>query len=122
MPDFCTIVAEILAQRTSAEWLDLLDKAEIPCARLNSTADLYSDPHLADVGFFQTLDDPRDGKLRMPRPPVRFSAKPAGYSRAAPMLGEHTEEVLPDIRLGATDPDDLEAGGAAPRRNDNNKK
>ncbi len=119
MADFCTIVAEILAQRSSAEWLDLLDKAEIPCARLNRTADLYSDPHLADVGFFQTLEDPRDGKLRMPSHPVRFSATPAGYSQAAPMLGEHTEEVLRELGLGAAELDELEAGGAIRRWHDN---
>lgn len=115
MADFCSIVAQILAQRTSAEWLDLLDKAEIPVARLNSTADLYSDPHLADVEFFQTLDDPRDGALRMPSHPVRFSATPASFSRAGPMLGEHTEEVLREIGLGNAELDELEADGAIRR-------
>src|SRR3546814_19419880 len=70
MPDFCTIVAEILAQRTTAEWLDLLDQAEIPFARLNSTADLSSHPHLAHVGFFQPLADTPSGKLHSPLQPV----------------------------------------------------
>lgn len=118
MADFCSIVAQILAQRTSAEWLDLLDKAEIPCARLNSTADLYTDPHLADVDFFKTLEDPRDGMLRMPAHPVRFSATPAGFSQAAPMLGEHTEDVLRELGLSVAELDELEAGGAIRRWHD----
>lgn len=115
MAEFCAIVAEILSQRTSAEWLDLLDKAEIPVARLNSTADLYTDPHLSDVGFFKTLEDPLDGTLRMPSHPVRFSATPAKFPQTAPMLGEHTEDVLSELGMSRSELDELEAEGAIRR-------
>lgn len=112
---FCAMVAEILAERTSSEWIELLEKAEIPVARLNSTEDLYSDPHLADVGFFKTIDDPLDGALRMPSAPVRFSQTPGGYDRAGPMLGEHTGEVLRELGVNDADQDELEQSGAIRR-------
>ena len=115
MAAFCTLVAEVIAERTSEEWLQLLEDAEIPVARLNTMADLYTDPHLSDVGFFKDLEDPHDGKLRLPSSPVRFSDTPASFTRAAPMLGEHTAEVLRE--LGITDPeiDGLEQRGAIRR-------
>src|SRR5690606_1979274 len=115
MADFCAMVAEIIAERTSEEWLELLDQAEIPCARLNSMADLYTDPHLSDVGFFRHLDDPHDGRLRLPFPPVRFSQTPADFKRAGPMLGEHTAEVLREIGLSEAELDQLEQRGAIRR-------
>ncbi|HLT77392.1 MAG TPA: CoA transferase [Ferrovibrio sp.] len=115
MADFCAMVAEIIAERTSEEWLELLDQAEIPCARLNSMADLYTDPHLSDVGFFRDLDDPHDGRLRLPFPPVRFSQTPADFKRAGPMLGEHTAEVLREIGLSEAELDQLEQRGAIRR-------
>lgn len=115
MAVFCTMVAEIIAERTSAEWLALLEEAEIPVARLNAMEDLHADPHLTDVGFFQEIDDPHDGRLRMPAPPVRFSETPARFKQAAPLLGEHTAEVLRELGIGEAELDGLEERGAIRR-------
>jgi crotonobetainyl-CoA:carnitine CoA-transferase CaiB-like acyl-CoA transferase len=113
MEAFCTTVADVIAQRTTAEWVELLEQAEIPVARLNTTQDLYDDPHLEDVGFFQSIDDPHDGRLRLPGYPIRFSKTPGSFSRAGPMLGEHTREVLRELAGVADDElDALEARGA----------
>jgi crotonobetainyl-CoA:carnitine CoA-transferase CaiB-like acyl-CoA transferase len=111
MADFCAAVAAILATRASAEWVELLEQAEIPVARLNSTAELYSDPHLADVGFFRSLDDPHDGRLRLPDHPVRFARTPAGFATAGPMPGEHTAQVLAEIGLADAEIAALEQQG-----------
>lgn len=112
MTDLCSTVALILAGRTSAEWLTLLEEAEIPVARLNSTQDLYDDPHLKDVGFFKDIDDPIDGALRLPNHPVRFSRTPGGFDCAGPMLGEHTAPVLQELGLSDAEVQGLEARGA----------
>ncbi|MEX3967864.1 CaiB/BaiF CoA transferase family protein [Paraburkholderia sp. EG286B] len=87
-------VAEILATRTNQEWMQLLWAADIPAMRLNRTDDLFTDPHLAEVNFFQLVDDPVDGTMRFPKPPVQFSRTPGGFDRAGPLLGEHTVEIL----------------------------
>ncbi|MDR2154623.1 MAG: CoA transferase, partial [Burkholderiaceae bacterium] len=88
------IVGEILATRATEEWMPILTEAGIPAMRLNRTDDLFIDPHLRDVGFFQTINDPVDGRLVFPAPPVRFARTPGGFDRAGPMLGEHTVQAL----------------------------
>ncbi len=112
---FCEFVAETIAQKTSAEWMELLNEAEIPVARLNEMADLYTDPHLADVGFFRTLQDPLDGAMLFPESPVRFSDTPGGFERAGPMLGEHTAEVLRELGISDAELDGFEQRGAIRR-------
>ena len=115
MAAFCATVAQVLALRTTAEWIGLLEAAEIPVARLNTTQDLYGDPHLEDVGFFRRIEDPHDGSLRLPGYPLNFSRTPGGFTRAGPMLGEHTAEVLRGIGVTDAELDALEARGAIRR-------
>ena len=50
-----------LAQKTTAEWLEIFDKLDVPAARYNSIDDLLTDPHLKDVGFFKEEDHPSQG-------------------------------------------------------------
>jgi crotonobetainyl-CoA:carnitine CoA-transferase CaiB-like acyl-CoA transferase len=82
-----------IATRTSREWTELLENEDIPFAAVNSLEDLLEDPHLASVGFWQTLED-GDGRWRLPRSPVNLSATPPSIRRLPPRLGEHTREVL----------------------------
>ncbi|HSV78975.1 MAG TPA: CoA transferase [Ramlibacter sp.] len=86
-------VAEALAGKTTAEWLTILGE-EVPIAVVNSLEDLRSDPHLESVGFWQLREHPTEGLLRVPCSPFQLSDSPAALRRLAPLLGEHTEEVL----------------------------
>ncbi|MGE0719259.1 MAG: CaiB/BaiF CoA transferase family protein [Alphaproteobacteria bacterium] len=86
--------AEEFRRRTTQEWRRLLDEAGIPAMPVNDVADVFDDPHLNAVGFFQDLDDADMGVLRYPRQPVRFSGTMPDVRRRAPRLGEHTAEVL----------------------------
>ena len=61
---------------------------------MNTLDSLLDDPHLNAVGFWQQLDHPTEGKLRMTRFPVNFSGTPAENRRHQPVMGEHTREVL----------------------------
>jgi crotonobetainyl-CoA:carnitine CoA-transferase CaiB-like acyl-CoA transferase len=94
-------VARILAGRTTADWLALLDGSDIPHASVNALEDLLEDPHLGDIGFWQFRDHPSEGLLRFPAPPIALSRSPASISRLPPRLGEHTEEVLREFGLDA---------------------
>lgn len=69
-----SIVAEIVAKRSSAEWLDLLRKVDIPVARYNTLDDVLRDPHLEAVSMFQQRQHPTAGEYLSVRHPVRFSA------------------------------------------------
>jgi crotonobetainyl-CoA:carnitine CoA-transferase CaiB-like acyl-CoA transferase len=88
-------LAQHLAQKTNAEWLALLDPADIPACPVNSVDDLYEDPHLKAVGLFQEIEHPTEGRLTATRFPVKFSRSPATLRRPAPGLGEHGK-LLPE--------------------------
>lgn len=97
--DLYALVREEMPKRTSAEWLDALLALDIPAGPLTPLDDVFEDPHLSDVGFFQTVTHPTEGPVTMVGQPLRFSLthvpEPAGL-RPAPVLGEHTTEVLDD--------------------------
>jgi len=88
------LVASVIATRTTEAWLALLKPLAIPATRTNRLDELEADPHLAAVGFFERYEHPHAGPYRTTKPPVRFSATPASVRRHAPLLGEHTAEVL----------------------------
>jgi crotonobetainyl-CoA:carnitine CoA-transferase CaiB-like acyl-CoA transferase len=87
-------VAEILRGRTTAEWRQLLDQADIPNMPINSPQDLLNDAHLKAVGFFTQVDHPSEGQVHTMRTPTSWSATPCSAPTPAPQLGEHTDSVL----------------------------
>lgn len=91
--------AKIMATRTTAEWLKIFGDTSVPTIVVNSLQALKDDPHLNAVGFWQEVDHPTEGRLRMTRFPVTFSETPADVRRLQPRLGEHTREVLAEAGL-----------------------
>jgi crotonobetainyl-CoA:carnitine CoA-transferase CaiB-like acyl-CoA transferase len=94
------ILAEIVAQKTSAEWLALLNEADVPVMIVHSMESLVDDPHLNAVGFFDRMDHPTEGMVRTMAPAGNYSQTPLSVRRPAPRLGEHTNEVLSEAGLG----------------------
>ena len=81
--------------------------ADVPCAPLNDVADVYRDPQVVHNETLVEYDAPWIGRVRHPRPAIKFSATPqANVGRHAPKLDEHTDEVLAE--LGFT-PDEVRA-------------
>ena len=95
-------VAELMATRTSDQWLAALEAADIPVARLHTTQSLLDDPHLRAVGFFREVDHPSEGRLRTPAPVGRYGQTPAALRRAAPRIGEHSVELLREAGYDAS--------------------
>jgi crotonobetainyl-CoA:carnitine CoA-transferase CaiB-like acyl-CoA transferase len=106
-------VAEEMKQRTTAEWLEALEAADIPVQRMNSLADIVADPHLAATGFFRTVEHPSEGALRSMAVPSEWSESAPEYRRHAPRLGEHTREVLQEAGYSKERIERLIASGAA---------
>ncbi len=94
-------LAETFAERTTQEWLDLLRELGIPAAPLRTTDELFDNPHLNAVGFFETVETPQ-GPVRFPGVPTWFSRTPGHIASGAPELGAHTEEVMQELGLHAT--------------------
>jgi crotonobetainyl-CoA:carnitine CoA-transferase CaiB-like acyl-CoA transferase len=106
-------VAEELKKRSTADWLDALERADIPVQRMNSIDDIVADPHLAATGYFRSIEHPTEGRIRSMAVPSEWSESPPEYRRHAPRLGEHTREVLGEAGYSAAQIDALFGSGAA---------
>ena len=95
------LIAETLAERTTADWLELFRELEIPAAPIHSPGALFDDPHLAAVGLFETVQSPH-GPVRFPGVPTWFSRTPGHVAGYAPELGADTAEVLNEIQQKGT--------------------
>jgi crotonobetainyl-CoA:carnitine CoA-transferase CaiB-like acyl-CoA transferase len=95
------LVGEAMRTRTSAEWTALLEAADIPVMPMHTLESLLDDPHLAAVGFFETVEHPSEGRMRSMAIPTRWSGSPPSVSRHAPRLGEHSAEVLAEAGYSA---------------------
>lgn len=80
--------------RSSAQWLALCAELDIPATLVYGIDDLTAHPHLHAVGLFEVGEHPSEGQLRQVRPPILFADTPASIRRGAPLLGQHSEEVL----------------------------
>jgi crotonobetainyl-CoA:carnitine CoA-transferase CaiB-like acyl-CoA transferase len=90
------LLGETFLERTTQEWLDLLRSLDIPAAPVRTLDDLFDNPHLNQVGFFETVDTP-NGPVRFPGPPTWFSQTPARIAGPAPRLGAHTAEIMDEL-------------------------
>jgi len=88
------MLERVFAERDTAEWVAILEGADLPVAPVHTLESLPRDPHLVASGFFGTEEHPTEGKLRRMAPAARFSAGSADTPRPAPRLGEHGEEAL----------------------------
>jgi crotonobetainyl-CoA:carnitine CoA-transferase CaiB-like acyl-CoA transferase len=91
-------LAETFLTRTTQEWLDLLGELNIPAAPLRTTDELFDNPHLNAIGFFETVESGQ-GPVRFPGVPTWFSKTPGKVAGPSPLVGEQTQEVLSELGL-----------------------
>jgi len=91
------LLGQLFKQRTTAEWVDLLEKAGVPNGPINDIAQVYEEPQVKARGIRVDLDHPVAGKLPTVASPMRFSATKVEYRGAPPTLGQHTDEVLRNL-------------------------
>jgi crotonobetainyl-CoA:carnitine CoA-transferase CaiB-like acyl-CoA transferase len=94
-----SIVADTLPERTSQDWLADFERLGIPAVPVLELADLLDDPHLQAVDLIQHINHPTEGALRLARLPMSFMGTNPAPLRPAPMLGQHTLEVLRDLGI-----------------------
>jgi crotonobetainyl-CoA:carnitine CoA-transferase CaiB-like acyl-CoA transferase len=100
------LIAERLRARPSAEWIREFEAAGVPVGPVNRIGDMLADPQVAAREMVLEVDHPRAGRVKTLGTPVKFSDTPGSVRRPAPLLGEHTREVLDE--LGYT-PQEIEA-------------
>lgn len=91
------LIDEVMASRSSAEWLQLLQQNDIPSVAVKHPTELLDDAHLKATDFFEVVEHPSEGAVISMRSPMHMSDSPVGLRRHAPRLGEHTREILSEI-------------------------
>jgi crotonobetainyl-CoA:carnitine CoA-transferase CaiB-like acyl-CoA transferase len=91
------IVAGKIRARSTAEWLEILAKADVPSGPVKTLQNIWDDDYLKEINFFRPFEHPTEGKLFMTDIPFHFSKTPGNITRGVPNLGEHTTEILGEI-------------------------
>jgi crotonobetainyl-CoA:carnitine CoA-transferase CaiB-like acyl-CoA transferase len=106
------MLAEIIRTRPTAEWVRLLQAADIPCVPMHDLDGLIDDEHLNAAGFFVDMEHPTEGTIRLTGIPSRWSRSAPRVRRHPPRVGEHSVEVLREAGFSAEDVARMCAEGA----------
>jgi formyl-CoA transferase len=92
-----------LAARGTDEWVARLEAAGVPCGPIHDYRQVFDDPHTQAREMEVTMSHPVEGAVRGLGIPVKLSDTPGSVRRAAPLLGEHTAEVLAEAGFSAAE-------------------
>lgn len=98
-------------QHTMADVLALAEQHAVPCGQVNTAKDMLADAHIAAREAIVRLAHPVLGDVPMQAPAPHLSATPGRLQRPAPMLGEHTEEILTRLGIAPDAQAELKARG-----------
>jgi crotonobetainyl-CoA:carnitine CoA-transferase CaiB-like acyl-CoA transferase len=93
------LIESVLIEQPRAFWLERIEASEIPCAPIHDYSEVFSDPQVLARGMVRETEHPVLGRMRTLGSPIKLSATPADPDRCAPLLGEHTIEVLREFGL-----------------------
>jgi len=97
------LLAELMHARGKHQWLTALETAKVPCGAINDLAEVFADPQVQARKMAVPVPHPLTDTLRLVASPMKLSATPVQVRRAPPLLGQHTDEVLAELGLDATD-------------------
>ena len=105
--EYFSIRGEGLKQKTSAEWLDILEKSDVPAGIVHSIDTLPQDEHLADVGLFRKVEHPVEGTKYELNNPNKFSAGLRDEQTPAPYLGADSVAILSELGYPKAEIDEM---------------
>jgi len=105
--ELAALLEEIFSQQSTAYWLETLEKAGMVAGPINNIAQVYDDPQVIAREMKVDLEDPDLGTLHNIGIPVKLSATPGRIRRRAPMLGEHSWEILTESGFAEQEIEDL---------------
>jgi crotonobetainyl-CoA:carnitine CoA-transferase CaiB-like acyl-CoA transferase len=94
-------LARILKTMTTAEWNEILEKADVPVMPMHDLESLLEDPHIVATDVFPVIDHPTEGRIRSMKVSARWSDTAAEPQRLAPRLGEHSVKILHEAGFSA---------------------
>ncbi len=105
------LLAARLRTRPRAEWLAALEAATVPCGPINDLDEVFADPQVQARGMTLQTVHPHTDALKLVASPMKLSATPVQLRRPPPLLGEHTDEVLAEVGIGAVERERLRGLG-----------
>ncbi|HET7501501.1 MAG TPA: CoA transferase [Kofleriaceae bacterium] len=110
--ELTALIAERLRERPSADWLGAFEAAGVPAGPVNRIGDMLADPQVAARDMVIEVDHPRAGRTRALGMPIKFSETTAGWTRPAPLFGQHSREILDQLGYTADEIEALARAGA----------
>ncbi len=96
-------IGEIIRERTSAEWVEILIEAGVPCGPIYRVDELFDDPQVRHLGIAQPLHTEPFGQTRALAQPFQLSRTPSSFEASPPTRGQHTVEILEELGVDAND-------------------
>ena len=125
--EIIAILQEEMSKKTTEEWMAVFEKHQLPCSPVNTVDRVAEDPNINYRKMIVEIDQPEAGKMKIAGSPFHLSETPGEVRSPAPLLGEHTEEVLREVlgysatRIGVLrkkrvvyTPEDLSESGSRP--------
>ncbi|WEJ57027.1 CoA transferase [Devosia sp. FJ2-5-3] len=110
-------VAEIVAKRSIADWVELLTEMGVPCVPINDVLEIADHPQTLARGMVQSYDHPVYGQMRAVANPVSFGGIERDLGTPPPLLGQHSLDILAELGLSADQIDRLVADGVVTASN-----
>ena len=105
-------IEAVMTSRPRAHWLALFEARDIPCGPINNYEEVLADPHVLARELVVETDHPTLGRIKTLGTPLKLSETPLLPGRPAPLLGQHTDEVLREAGLAADEIAELRRVGA----------
>ena len=106
-----SILNESLSTKTSAEWIEILNKEGIPCGPIYNVGQVFSDAQVKHLGVATPVEHSKLGRYDVLANAAVLSRTPAKVVAATPEIGEHTDEILRELKYRAEEIDKLRKGG-----------
>ncbi|HWN99134.1 MAG TPA: CoA transferase [Blastocatellia bacterium] len=95
--ELTVLLQPLFRQKTAAEWEELLIEKGVPCGGVKDYLSFLNDPQVGAMGMNPVIEHPLIGPIRMAGVPVNLEKTPGGIQRSAPLLGQHTDEILSEL-------------------------
>jgi formyl-CoA transferase len=92
-----------LKEKTSAQWVDILNKSGVPCGPIYTVDQTFADPQVQHLQAATEVDHPRLGRFRVLSQAVRLSRTAAKVVAPTPEVGQHTDEILQELKYSESD-------------------
>ncbi len=104
-------IEKALVTKTSTEWIELLNKAGVPCGPIYKVNEVFADPQVQHLGIATEVQHQKLGKFKILAQAARLSRTPAKVVAPTPEVGEHTDEILAELKFSAQEIEKLRTGG-----------